>query len=245
MKKIRILLLTLTITFTCTIVLVSAANVPFQDIWDLDEYTQDNIEYLYEEGIMNGTSSTTFSPHDYYTRSMFVTMLGRMMDVDPADYPSSPFRDVPAGRWDAPYVAWAADNGIVNGIGEGKFNPTGVITLEQYSAIICRFCGQQEIDLYYDASFEGWPPQIGNLNTASDYARDNLTDLIAAGMIEYENLEFNGNSLIVYIEPKKKLTRAWIAEWFGDFHYILNYDDVITLYIDDEEKYEVNTWAEW
>ena len=246
-RKICAVFLSLVMLMTGTVMFVSALSVPFSDIWDLDEYTQNNIQYLYDEGIMNGTSATTFSPHDYYTRAMFVTMLGRMMGVNPSDYSYSPFWDVPAGRWDAPYIAWASQNGIVNGIGGGQFNPTGIITLEQYSAIICRFWRQAGFTINYYPNFDAWPPVVGNLYEASEYAQEDMKDLIDVGLISWQwrYADNSRSSIIVYIEPKKLLTRDWIAKWFGDFHYILNYDESVYVTIDSDAGYEIETWIDW
>ncbi|MBR2717649.1 MAG: S-layer homology domain-containing protein [Oscillospiraceae bacterium] len=151
MKKLFSLLLTLALTASLLII-PAAAAVPFTDIGTLDEYAQDNIEYLYNEGVMTGTSETTFSPDAYYTRAMFVTMLGRMSGVDPSEYTGSVFSDVPAGRWDSPYIAWAAEIGLVNGVGNGRFDPTGIITLEQYATIVDRFLGMLDVSIVYDAT---------------------------------------------------------------------------------------------
>ena len=83
------------------------------------------------EKLFSGTSSTTFSPEEPMTRGMFVTVLGNKAKIDPKDYPTSSFSDVKAGAWYAPHVEWAAQNGIVNGTGGGKFSPGKSVTREQ------------------------------------------------------------------------------------------------------------------
>ena len=237
MKKLTLLLLALA---TAALLVVPAkAATPFTDIQDLDEYTRDNIEYLYNEGIMNGTGDTTFSPDALYTRAMFVTMLGRMEGVDPAAFPDTAFSDVPAGRWDAPYIAWAAGEGIVNGVGNGKFDPTGVITLEQYSAITDRYLGRFNVTIMYD-SVGDWPPHVYDLDEAGSYAQAAIEEQVKAGLLSFTYEE--GDTAGVYVHPKQQLTRAWIAEWFGDFHFIFNHEDSVQHYTDYAE---ITTWAEW
>lgn len=237
MKRLPFLLLAM--AMAALLIVPAKAAAPFTDIGDLDEYTQDNIAYLYEEGVMNGTSDTTFSPDSLYTRAMFVTMLGRMEGVDPSDYPKTAFSDVPAGRWDAPYIAWAADEGIVNGVGNGKFDPTGVITLEQYSAIIDRYLSRFNVTVVYDSTGD-WPPHVYDIDEASSYARAAIEEQVKAGLLSFTYED--GDTAGVYVHPKQQLTRAWIAVWFGDFHYIFTHDDSVS---GSTDYAEITTWAEW
>ncbi len=89
------------------------------------------VDYAVSEKLFNGTSATTFAPNEAMTRGMFVTVLGNKAKIDPKDYPTSSFSDVKAGVWYAPNVEWAAQNGIVNGAGGGKFSPDKSVTREQ------------------------------------------------------------------------------------------------------------------
>lgn len=61
---------------------------PFTDVAP-NNWFYDPVSYVFREGLMVGTSATQFSPHDYTTRGMFVTILGRMAGVDPADWTTS------------------------------------------------------------------------------------------------------------------------------------------------------------
>lgn len=121
---------------------------PFRDVSTGDEY-YDAVKFVNINNLFNGTSATTFEPDTTMTRAMFVTVLGRLAGVDQTKYNYSNFDDVnsstdPAG-WFTPYVAWAQENNIVNGVGymEGVgsncFNPTGKITIEQAAVIIARY----------------------------------------------------------------------------------------------------------
>ena len=80
-----------------------------------------------------------FSPNLTMTRAMFVTVLGRMANVDTANYDGSRFRDVQKNSWCSAYVEWAADNGIVSGYGDGSFRPNNPVTREQMAKILYHF----------------------------------------------------------------------------------------------------------
>ena len=70
---------------------------------------------------------------------MFVTVLGRLDKADVSKYTEPSFSDVKAGEWYTSYVEWAAANGIVNGIGGGKYGVTGEITVEQACTVLYRY----------------------------------------------------------------------------------------------------------
>lgn len=115
---------------------VSAAQ--FSDIdghWGKDE-----ILAAVELGLFTGTSSTEFTPNGTMTRGMFVTVLGRLegLDTTPWTGDNAPklFSDVPTSAYYAPYVAWAACNGIVDGMGNGTFAPDAPVTREQMAKLV-------------------------------------------------------------------------------------------------------------
>ena len=88
----------------------------------------DAVEYVRANGLFSGVSEDRFDPEGSMTRGMFVTVLGRMAGVDPAGWAGETgFSDVEAGSWCAPYVRWAAENGVAQGTGKGKFSPNAPI----------------------------------------------------------------------------------------------------------------------
>lgn len=109
--------------------------LPFDDVSRLDSYYA-AVRYVYNCGLFQGVSSTKFAPSAPLTRAMFVTVLGRLCEVNTADFTESGFTDVPDGQWYTPYVDWAAHGGIVNGIGGNRFDPIGEITHEQMIKIV-------------------------------------------------------------------------------------------------------------
>ena len=119
--------------------------LPFTDISENDPLYSD-ILYVYENGIMNGTSSTEFTPFGTLTRGMIVTILYRM-EGEPATIYSAAFSDVPAGEWYTPGVEWAAANKIVLGFGDGTYGPSKPVTREQLAAILYRYAEFKEYPL--------------------------------------------------------------------------------------------------
>ena len=99
-------------------------------------WAKDNIIFAASRGLLSGTSETTFSPDTGMTRGMFVTALGRLAGVDPADYSTGKFTDVKADAYYAPYVNWAAKIGIVEGVTSTTFAPDININREQMAVIM-------------------------------------------------------------------------------------------------------------
>ena len=134
MKKLIAALLSLILLASVLAGPASAAAEKFTDVKP-GKWYYTAVDYAVSEKLFSGTSSTTFSPEEPMTRGMFVTVLGNKAKIDPKDYPTSSFSDVKAGVWYAPNVEWAAQNGIVNGTGGGKFSPGKSVTREQMAVM--------------------------------------------------------------------------------------------------------------
>ena len=141
-------------------------NVRFHDVPDSSWYA-DAVQYVYENGMMNGTSETMFSPDETTTRAMIVTILHRL-ENEPAAA-SSDFTDVAAGSYYADAVAWTAANGIVNGVNETSFAPDNPITREQLAAILYRYAQYKGYDVTADGSLDAYTDaaQISNYAAAA------------------------------------------------------------------------------
>ena len=111
-----------------------------------DAWYYDAVSYTVEAGLFNGTSATAFSPNGGMTRAMFVTVLGRMAGINTDMYTESGFSDAAADAWYGPYVAWAADSGIVTGVGGGRFAPNDFLTREQLVTIMHRYTNSAPAD---------------------------------------------------------------------------------------------------
>lgn len=121
-----------------------APEMPFTDIQKTDWYF-DAAGYVYQKGLMSGTSATTFGPNVTTTRGMIVTILHRM-EGKPAAAGAS-FTDVQKGQYYADAVAWAAANGIVTGYGNSAFGPNDTITREQLASILYRYASYKKYDV--------------------------------------------------------------------------------------------------
>lgn len=115
------------------------APLPFTDV-DTITNMYDIVEYVYDNGIMNGVSATEFDPYGNLTRGMIVTILHRL-EGKPATAYTGTFTDVAADLWYTEGIEWAAANGIVNGYGDGTFGPNDDVTREQLAAILYRYAG--------------------------------------------------------------------------------------------------------
>ena len=117
---------------------------PFADV-SVDAWYADAVQYVYEKGMMNGTGENSFSPDETTTRGMIVTMLYRLENEPAAS--ASAFTDVAAGSWYADAVAWAAEQGVVNGVSDTAFAPDTAITREQMAAILYRYAQRKGYDV--------------------------------------------------------------------------------------------------
>ena len=113
------------------------AGFPFTDVAAADSFYND-VKFVYDNGIMNGVSATKFDPYSTLTRGMVVTILHRLEGTPETAF-AGVFEDVEPGIWYSDAVEWAADEGIVNGYGNGKFGPNDPVTSEQLAAILHRY----------------------------------------------------------------------------------------------------------
>ncbi len=170
--------------------------LPFTDIpegfWCYDE-----VGYVYERGLMNGTGPNSFSPNGSTTRSMIVAILYRM-EGSPA-VGSADFTDVSSGMYYAPAVAWASANGIVNGYSDGTFRPNAAITREQMAAFLYRYARYKGSGVSQRADLSAYTDAAG----IAGYAVEAMAWANAAGLV-------NGTSQTT-LSPRGTATRAQAA----------------------------------
>ena len=117
----------------------------FSDV-PADAWYAEAVQYVYENGLMTGTSDTAFSPDLTTSRSMIATILWRMAGSPVVNY-AMDFADVPADQWYAEAVRWASSEGIVGGYGNGSFGTGDPITREQFAVMLYRFAQKQGYDV--------------------------------------------------------------------------------------------------
>ena len=103
------------------------------------------VQYCRENGLMAGTSDTTFAPETTLTRAMLVTILWRQAEKPVVNYLMQ-FSDVPEGQWYSEAVRWAASEKLVAGYGDGRFGTNDPITQEQLKLIFQRYTDQSVTD---------------------------------------------------------------------------------------------------
>ena len=120
----------------------SNTDTGFSDV-DAGSWYADAVAYVRDNGLMSGTSDTTFEPDSTMTRAMLVTTLYRAAGSPPLENEDLgyPFADVPGDTWYADGVYWARQNGVVNGFTEEEFGPDAPVSREQIAAILWRYAG--------------------------------------------------------------------------------------------------------
>lgn len=119
-------------------------ELPFRDVRP-EDWFYDDVRYVYESGLMNGTAEGLFSPDLFTSRAMLVTVLWRLSGSPVVNY-YMPFADVDQAAWYAEAVRWAASCGIVTGYDNGNFGPNDPITREQLAAILYRCAAYRQED---------------------------------------------------------------------------------------------------
>ena len=176
---------------------------PFTDVSEKDWFYSD-VMFVYENGLMLGTSKTLFSPHGTVTRGMMATILWRM-EGSPAPKGKNGFTDVEAGKWYADAITWTAENGIFAGYGKDKFDPDDPITREQLAAIFYRYAGYKG----YDLTVKGNLDKFKDADKITDYAKTAMGWAVGSGLVKGKS----GNLL----DPQGTATRAEIAAMLHRF----------------------------
>ncbi|MGI6585208.1 MAG: S-layer homology domain-containing protein [Lutisporaceae bacterium] len=163
-------------------------------------WAKKDIDFITARELLVGTAEGVFSPEASLTRGMAVTILGRLWDADTSGFTNSRFTDVSKDAYYAPYVEWAAQNGIVAGVGNGQYAPEKVVSREEIAVILANF-----------AEFTGI--KLEETNTAayafadeaqiSPWAKADVRTIQKAGIMSGKP----GNCF----DPKGKCTRAEIS----------------------------------
>lgn len=190
-----------TVTGTFKAETPAPAALPFTDVKSGDWFYP-AVQYAYAQGLMTGTSATTFAPNGTMNRAMIVTVLYRL-EKSPAVTGASKFTDVPAGQWYSDAVAWAAANKIVNGYDETTFGPMNAVTREQMAAILFRY---EQVKGLENVTLEENLNRFPDQNKISAYAIPALQWAVGQKII-------NGNADGT-LDPTGTATRAQVAQIF-------------------------------
>lgn len=164
------------------------------------------IDFVSARGLFGGTSPTEFSPDEAMTRGMFITVLGRMHGVDTTEYDgkSTGFDDVNKNEYYAPYVQWAAKNGIVNSMADRNFYPDVPVSRQDMAMMIYNYLTR------YSYSLEQISEEISFTDISSlssDYATA-VKNIQRCGIINgKENNKFDPNGFSTRAEVSTVMTR--------------------------------------
>nr|WP_297283606.1 S-layer homology domain-containing protein [uncultured Agathobaculum sp.] len=177
-----------------------AVELPFTDVPEGVWY-EDAAAYVYEHGLMAGTSATTFAPDATTSRSMIATILWRMEGRPVVNY-AMDYTDVAQGQWYSEAIRWAASEGIVSGYGNGLFGTNDPITREQFAVMLYRYAQEQG----YDVSIGENTNILSYTDVAdlSEYAISAMQWAVGAGII-------NGTGDDSTLIPQGQATRAQAA----------------------------------
>lgn len=157
--------------------------------------------YAYNNGLFAGMTPTTFAPNATMTRAMLVSVLWRLAG-EPAPKAPNTFVDVPDGAWYTDAVTWAAENGVVSGIGGSRFDPSGFVTREQTAEILYNYAHSKGYDVSARADLTAFP----DAGSVSGWAEKALSWANAAGLIN--GTVRDGQTIL---DPQGSASRAQVA----------------------------------
>ena len=178
---------------------VPLASGTFSDVAD-SHWAKEAIDYVTAEGLFTGTSDTTFSPGVPMTRSMLTTVLWRLAG-EPAAAAAAAFSDVERGQWYTDAVAWASEEGVVTGYGNGLFGTNDSITREQLAVMLYRYAGGDAVTA--DLS------TFSDAGSISDWAREAMNWAVANQILSGDN---TGK-----LNPGGTATRAEVAQMIYNY----------------------------
>ena len=205
MKK-RLLSLALALCLVCSLLpgtALAAGENPFTDV-PASHWAHDDITYVYENDLMNGTDGSLFSPESTTTRAQVVTVLYRLAGQPAADW-ANPFWDVPSSAWFHDAVTWAWENDITGGVSSTHFGAGNAVTREQLATFLYRYAQDQGYDTSARADLSGY----SDAGLVSSYATEALSWANATGLITGTT----GTTL----SPKGSATRAQVATILSRF----------------------------
>lgn len=179
--------------------------LPFTDV-NSDDWFLAAVQYVYENGRMAGTSSTTFQPEVNLTRAMAAQVLYNL-EGQPAITGDTTFTDAAdAGDWAVKAITWAEQTGVVAGIGDGLFDPTANVTREEFAQMMYNYASYKE----YDLTLEGDLSQFEDASAISGWAETAMSWANGGGLI-------NGHEATGLIDPAGTTTRGQAASIITNF----------------------------
>ena len=175
---------------------VLSGTLPFSDVSEGDWF-YGAVGFAYSQGLMTGTSVTTFEPNTSLSRAMLVAVLHRLEGSLQAS--GSDFTDVADGDWYAQAVDWAASVGVVNGFDDGTFQPNAAITREQLAAILRNYAAYKGMDVTAADDLTNY----SDAASVSAWAKDSVAWAVEQGLLSGMTVDT--------LQPQGLSTRAQVA----------------------------------
>ena len=182
----------------------SGSSLSYDDFTDLDDsasWYYEGVNYVIENGIMNGTSSSTFNPDGTCTRSMIVTILYRLAGSPPVEGISS-FDDVEENQWYTDAIIWAEQEQITTGVSSTLFNVNGTLTREQFATFLYRYAQYMN----QDTSVSGDLSSFSDYYEVNDWAEDAM-----CWAVDKELITGSVKNGEIVLAPTDSCTRAMAA----------------------------------
>ncbi|MFI3226572.1 MAG: S-layer homology domain-containing protein [Clostridia bacterium] len=175
--------------------------MPFTDV-SVDDWFYEDVLYLYDLGLMTGTSTTTFSPNEGSSRAMMAQMMYNL-EGQPERTEFDFFPDVEVGQWYEPAINWCATYGVVDGYTDGLYRPDRIISKQEFANILYDNC------LHFDYDVSALADLSVFEDAPSDWAKTYVMWAVEEGVILGTN---NG-----YLNCNDQLTRCEAAAMFARF----------------------------
>ena len=172
-KRMGAIFMALVLGFSLNLTAFAAGEgTGFSDV-AADAWYTDAVAYVRDNGLMGGTSDTTFEPEGTMTRSMLSATLYRLAG-SPAVTGEDAFSDTEEGVWYTDAVLWASQQGLVGGYGNGLFGTNDPVTREQIAVLLWRYAGSPAAESGIDFADE---------SAISDYAAQAVDWARASGVV--------------------------------------------------------------
>lgn len=177
-------------------------------------WAEDDIARAVSLGLFSGVSETEFAPDSTMTRGMFVTVLGRLEQIDTEDWSGETapqfFTDVSSEQYYAPYITWAVCNGIVSGMSREEFLPEAPITREQMARLVALYARRMGYELADANDTSSIPDTFSDGDAIAEWALESIEFLRTSGILNGAPDKLGG----VQFLPQKTATRAECAAVF-------------------------------
>lgn len=200
LKRVWTLFLSLVVVLSlCIPAYAAAEDTGFSDV-EADAWYAEFVVYCRDNGLMAGTSDTTFSPDTPTTRAMMATILYRLAGT-PAVSGTDSYTDTQPGAWYSDAVLWASQNGVVSGYGNGLFGTNDSLTREQMATMLWRYSGSP------------------SANAGSDFADESSISAWAGTAVDWAGVNgYMGGVGAGLFRPQGQATRAQMATILTRYH---------------------------